>query len=72
VIGAVVIGGTSFFGGRGLLQWTLAGALFMVMLVNSLNLAGLSYFLIMIVKGIIILLAALLNVIRDRKVAISV
>jgi ribose transport system permease protein len=72
VIGAVVIGGTSLFGGKGLLQWTIAGALFMVMLDNSLNLAGMSYFLIMIVKGIIILWAALLNVVRDRKVAVSV
>lgn len=67
VIGAVVIGGTSLFGGSGRIQWTIAGAFFMVMLDNSLNLAGLSYFLIMIAKGIIILLAALLNVIRDRK-----
>ncbi len=66
VIGAVVIGGTSLFGGKGLLQWTVAGAFFMAMLDNSLNLAGLSFFLIMIVKGIIILLAALLNVLRER------
>ncbi|MGB3852707.1 MAG: ABC transporter permease [Tunicatimonas sp.] len=66
VIGAVVIGGTSLFGGKGLLQWTVAGAFFMTMLDNSLNLAGLSFFLIMIVKGIIILLAALLNVLRER------
>jgi len=67
VIGAVVIGGTSLFGGVGRLQWTIAGAFFMVMLDNSLNLAGLSYFLIMIAKGIIILLAALVNVMRERK-----
>lgn len=66
VIGAVVIGGTSLFGGKGLLQWTVAGAFFMAMLDNSLNLAGLSFFLIMIVKGGIILLAALLNVLRER------
>ncbi len=68
VIGAVVIGGTSLFGGKGLLQWTVAGAFFMAMLDNSLNLAGLSYFLIMIVKGVIILSAAMLNVWGERKV----
>ena len=67
VIGAVVIGGTSLFGGEGLLKWTIAGAIFMVMLDNSLNLVGLSFFLIMIVKGVIILLAAMLNVLRQHK-----
>ena len=67
VIGAVVIGGTSLFGGKGKLQWTLAGAFFMTMLDNSLNLIGLSFFLIMIVKGIIILLTAILNVVQNRR-----
>lgn len=61
VIGAVVIGGTSLFGGKGRLRWTVAGALLMTMLDNSLNLLGLSFFLIMIAKGAIILLTALLN-----------
>ncbi len=61
VIGAVIIGGTSLFGGRGKLQWTAAGALLMTMLDNSLNLVGMSFFLIMMVKGAIILLTALYN-----------
>lgn len=61
VIGAVIIGGTSLFGGKGKLQWTAAGALLMTMLDNSLNLLGMSFFLIMIVKGAIILLTALFN-----------
>jgi ribose/xylose/arabinose/galactoside ABC-type transport system permease subunit len=66
VIGAVVIGGTSLFGGRGKLLWTAAGAALMTMLDNSLNLLGLSFFIIMIVKGAIILLTALLNVIQEQ------
>jgi len=66
VIGAVVIGGTSLFGGKGKLLWTTAGALLMTMLDNSLNLLGLSFFIIMIVKGAIILLTAMLNVIQER------
>ena len=66
IIGAVVIGGTSLFGGKGKVQWTVYGVLFIVLLDNSLNLIGLSYFVIMIVKGAVILLAALLNV-RERK-----
>ena len=66
VIGAVVIGGTSLFGGKGRILWTLYGALFITLLDNSLNLIGLSYFLIMIVKGAVILLAAILNVWKER------
>jgi len=61
VIGAVIIGGTSLFGGQGKLQWTAGGALLMTMLDNSLNLVGMSFFLIMMVKGAIILLTALYN-----------
>nr|MBI1228806.1 ribose ABC transporter permease [Cytophagales bacterium] len=67
VIGAVVIGGTSLFGGVGKIHWTVVGAVFMTLLDNSLNLLGLSYFLIMIVKGLVILLAALLNLMQVRK-----
>lgn len=66
IIGAVVIGGTSLFGGKGKVKWTLYGVLFITLLDNSLNLMGLSYFLIMMVKGAVILLAALLNVLREK------
>jgi len=58
VVGAVVIGGTSLFGGEGKVKWTVYGALFIILLDNSLNLMGLSYFLIMLVKGGIILAAS--------------
>lgn len=66
VIGAVVIGGTSLFGGKGKIWWTVYGVLFIVLLDNSLNLIGLSYFLIMIVKGSVILLAAVAYVRQER------
>lgn len=66
VIGAAVIGGTSLFGGRGKVVWTIYGVLFLTLIDNSLNLAGLSHFTIMMVKGGVILLAALLDVLRRR------
>ena len=66
VIGAVVIGGTSLFGGKGKIHWTLYGVLFITLLDNSLNLIGLSYFLIMMVKGSVILLAAVVYVWQER------
>jgi ribose/xylose/arabinose/galactoside ABC-type transport system permease subunit len=66
VIGATVIGGTSLFGGKGKIIWTLFGVLFFVLLDNSLNLLSLSFYTVTAVKGAFIVLAALLNVARVR------
>jgi ribose/xylose/arabinose/galactoside ABC-type transport system permease subunit len=67
VIGAAVIGGTSLFGGRGRVLWTLYGVLFIKLIDNTLNLIGVSYFTIMMVKGGVILLAAFLDGLRRRR-----
>ncbi len=69
VIGATVIGGTSLFGGKGKVLWTLFGVLFLTLVDNALNLLGLSHFSIMMVKGGVILLAALLDAARNRWLA---
>ncbi len=69
VVGATVIGGTSLFGGKGKIMWTVFGVLFFVLLDNSLNLLNLSYFWVQIVKGSVILLAAALDVARTRLAA---
>jgi ribose/xylose/arabinose/galactoside ABC-type transport system permease subunit len=69
VVGAAVIGGTSLFGGKGKIHWTFMGVLFFVLLSNSLNLLNLSAFYIDMVKGGIILLAALTDVTRTRLLA---
>ena len=66
VIGAVVIGGTSLFGGKGRIPWTLQGVAFLALLGNGLNLMNLSDFAITIVKGVVFLFAALLEVTRTR------
>ena len=66
IIGAVVIGGTSLFGGKGKVMWTVFGVLFITVIDNSLNMQRLSYFVIMIVKGAVILLAALIDAWRNR------
>ncbi|MFN0087357.1 MAG: ABC transporter permease [Blastocatellia bacterium] len=66
VIGATVIGGASLFGGRGKIIWTIYGVLFLTLIDNTMNLAGHSHFTIMMVKGGVILLAALLDVLRRR------
>lgn len=69
IIGATVIGGTSLYGGKGKVLWTLYGVLFLTLIDNSLNLLNLSYFSIMMVKGGVILVAALLDSLRNRMAA---
>jgi ribose/xylose/arabinose/galactoside ABC-type transport system permease subunit len=69
VIGATVIGGTSLFGGKGRALWTVFGVWFICLIDNSLNMLGLSYFVVMMVKGGIILFAALMDAARTRVLA---
>ena len=54
-IAAVVVGGTSLFGGRGSIWGTLAGAFFIGILNNALNLYHVSTYDQMIVKGVVLL-----------------
>jgi ribose/xylose/arabinose/galactoside ABC-type transport system permease subunit len=56
-----VIGGTSLFGGRGSIWGTLAGAFFIGVLNNGLNLFGVSPYDQMMVKGAVLLVAASLD-----------
>ncbi|MEC0168363.1 ABC transporter permease subunit [Paenibacillus graminis] len=65
-IAAVVLGGTSLTGGRGRIVGTLIGALIIGILNNGLNLLGVSSFYQMVVKGIVIAIAVLI----DRKKAV--
>jgi ribose/xylose/arabinose/galactoside ABC-type transport system permease subunit len=69
IIAATVIGGTSLFGGRGKVLWTLWGVLFIKLIDNSLDLLSLSDFALKLVKGGVILLAALLDSLRNRRLA---
>jgi ribose transport system permease protein len=60
-IAAVVVGGTSLFGGRGSIWGTLAGAFFIGVLNNGLNLFRVSPYDQLIVKGAVLLVAASLD-----------
>jgi ribose/xylose/arabinose/galactoside ABC-type transport system permease subunit len=66
IIGATVIGGTSLSGGKGKVTYTFFGVVFFVLLLNTLNSMRLSAFHIDAVKGVIILIAAMLDVTRTR------
>ena len=63
-IGAAVIGGTSLSGGKGTIWGVAIGALFMALVGNSLNMLGLRYWHVIMVKGAVILLAAALDAAR--------
>lgn len=60
-IAAVVIGGTSFTGGRGSLVRTVIGALFIGILNNGLSLMGVNYYAQLVVKGLLIVIAVLID-----------
>ncbi len=61
VIAAVVVGGTSLFGGRGSMTGTLIGALIIGVLNNSLNLLHVEHFWQKVLLGGVILGAALID-----------
>lgn len=66
VIAATVLGGTSLFGGSATIGGTIAGALFINVVRNSLNLMGVYPFWVQVVTGIILLIAILLNTVVNR------
>lgn len=64
-IAAVVLGGTSLSGGKGRIAGTLIGAVIIGVLNNGLNLLNVSSFYQQVVKGLVILIAVLLD--RSKK-----
>jgi ribose transport system permease protein len=65
-IGAVVIGGTSLFGGRGGVLHTSLGVCFIAFMVNGLNLLGISTFIKETLIGVLMIVAVLFSVQRGR------
>lgn len=60
-IGAVIIGGTSIFGGQGGVLRTMLGVFVIAFMVNGLNLLAISTFFQQIIVGTIIILSVWLN-----------
>jgi len=65
-IAAVVLGGTSLMGGRGTIGGTLIGAFVIGVLADGLVLLGVSEFWQMVIKGLVIVLAVILDQVQKR------
>lgn len=68
VIAACVVGGVSMNGGRGSVPGVFLGALIMAIIGKALPLIGISQFWQNAIKGLIILIAVILNVIAQRTI----
>lgn len=65
-IAAVVVGGTSLMGGVGTIPGTLLGAVIIGSLDTGLGLMGVNWFVQMVVKGYVILMAVVLDQMKKR------
>lgn len=70
-IAACVLGGVSMSGGRGRISGTVIGAMVIGIISNGLNLMGVSSFWQLIVKGVIILFAILIDTQKGNESAFS-
>jgi ribose transport system permease protein len=65
-ISAVIIGGASFWGGRGTVGATIVGVLIFGVISNGLNLLNVSVYLQLVVIGVVVAVAVELDVVRRR------
>ena len=66
-IAAVILGGTAIAGGNGKIWGTLAGILILAVIMNGMTLLGAMYDIQLLVKGIVIILAVLLDNFLSKK-----
>jgi ribose transport system permease protein len=70
VIAAVVIGGTSLFGGKGSMIGTLIGVLLIGVINNGLTLLDVSPFWVQFIQGALIFVAVLLDAFNQRRLKV--
>ncbi len=67
IISAVIIGGVSLQGGAGRIWSTFIGVVFLGIIINGMTLLNVSEYWQYVVKGLLILVAVLLNQLQDMK-----
>lgn len=65
-ISAAVIGGASLSGGKGNILGSVLGALFITVISNFINLMGYSYYVGLIIKGVLIVIIIALDCLRNK------
>jgi erythritol transport system permease protein len=65
-IAAVVLGGTSLMGGRGSIAGSIAGAFVIGVLADGLVLLGVSEFWQIVIKGLVIVVAVIMDQLQQR------
>jgi len=71
IIAAVVVGGTSLAGGSGKIMGTLVGALILGVIANGMRLTKVDSYKQMVVFGLLILVAVLIDQLKNRKTGAS-
>lgn len=66
IIASIIIGGTSVFGGSGSVIKTVYGVLFITLMNNVINLLGIDWTVITLVKGMLVLIAAIVDLFSRR------
>ena len=66
IIASIVIGGTSVFGGSGGVKQTMYGVLFITLMNNVMNLLGVDWYVVSLIKGIFIFVAAFVDIFMRR------
>jgi ribose/xylose/arabinose/galactoside ABC-type transport system permease subunit len=67
IMASIIIGGTSPIGGRGKIIDTVMGVFLIILITMSMNLLGMKWFVISIIKGCILLIAANIELIRQAR-----
>lgn len=67
IMGSIIVGGTSPMGGRGKVINTVMGAFLITMVGSVMNILNVPYYMITLIKGLIILVAASLDLVKTRK-----
>jgi len=66
IVSSAVVGGTSIYGGLGSPLGSVIGALFITLITNSMNMMKISYYWTLIIKGLVIVIAVILDSLRRR------
>ncbi len=67
IIASIIVGGNSTSGGFGGFKHTLYGVLFITILNNTMNLLGVEWYVIMIIQGLLIVVAAMMDYVLNKR-----